>query len=459
MVGVANLLLGIYASITLFIFFSYALISLREDVIRAAGISGLMGTFGAGFFLAALALPLTMKWGILLALFLILLIILVLFFMPIGRIEHMDSDRKERFDERDIVFSRTRLEPGSKRYREYYETHPEKHPIDEKNRANPGLLSPKARKADPLIFPAAGACFDLTETLRDAVDGPIADDKMDASPGEFTSIIKGLALHLGAVDVGVAQLKKGHIYSHIGRGSGNYGDPIELPHRFAIAFTVEMDYALMGCAPDAPVILESARKYVDAAMIAIELGSLCRRLGYPARAHIDGNYRVIAPLVARDAGLGEIGRMGILMTPRLGPRVRLGIITTDLPLVPDPPFNGRGMIDFCGICLKCAENCPSLAISFEGRTQDNVGLRWKLDEDRCFSYWKVIGTDCGLCMTVCPYSHPDNWAHNLVRSMASRSGFARRAARALDDLYYGRKPAHRKPPDWVISSSLQHPND
>ncbi|MFQ6103859.1 MAG: hypothetical protein ACE5OP_06150 [Candidatus Glassbacteria bacterium] len=51
-----------------------------------------------------------------------------------------------------------------------------------------------------------------------------------------------------------------------------------------------------------------------------------RNLGYPARTHIDGNYRVVCPLVARDAGIGEIGRMGLLMTPRLGPRVRIAVV-------------------------------------------------------------------------------------------------------------------------------------
>ena len=51
----------------------------------------------------------------------------------------------------------------------------------------------------------------------------------------------------------------------------------------------------------------------------VQLAAAIRDLGYPARAHIDGNYRVIAPLVARDAGLGEIGRMGLLMTPRWVP--------------------------------------------------------------------------------------------------------------------------------------------
>ena len=84
-------------------------------------------------------------------------------------------------------------------------------------------------------------------------------------------------------------------------------------------------------------------------------GNLIRSMGYPALAHIDGNYRVVAPLVARDAGLGEIGRMGLLMTPELGPRVRLGVVTTDIPLVPDPAGYAPAVLDFCRACKKCIQ--------------------------------------------------------------------------------------------------------
>ncbi|MCJ7726848.1 MAG: hypothetical protein MUP76_10750, partial [Acidimicrobiia bacterium] len=42
---------------------------------------------------------------------------------------------------------------------------------------------------------------------------------------------------------------------------------------------------------------------------------------------------------------------------------------------------------------------------------------------------------------VCPYSHPDHPAHNLVRWMLARSGAARRAGLWMDDAFYGRRPA------------------
>ena len=117
----------------------------------------------------------------------------------------------------------------------------------------------------------------------------------------------------------------------------------------------------------------------------------------------DGNYRVIAPLVARDAGLGELGRMGLLMTPELGPRVRLGVVTTDLPLVADQAVRDPSVIDFCTNCKKCAEVCPSRAISFGDKEEVDGVLRWQIDSEACFTFWCKVGTDCARCMSVCPY--------------------------------------------------------
>jgi ferredoxin len=204
------------------------------------------------------------------------------------------------------------------------------------------------------------------------------------------------------------------------------------------------------------VVLESAHQYVRAAQIALQLGTLIRSLGYPARAHIDGNYRVIAPLVARDAGLGEIGRMGLLITPRLGPRVRLGVVTTGLPLIPDRRRDDTSVIGFCRICEKCADTCPGRAIPHGDRSEIDGALRWRIDSDRCFRYWNAIGTDCGRCMTVCPYSHPGSPPHQVVRWAIRHSGAARRAALWMDDLFYGHKPAPRPAPGWI--PRVEHEN-
>jgi len=419
----------------------FCIVSVREREPRAARMAALLAVAGSLPFFVAAALPHSIRIGVLAAIVIAGLVAIVLWQLPIGSSHHGNGRAERRVDERDVMFARARLRPGSPEYEAYYAMRPENKEGDDRTRSLPGLLSLDAAKADPVVFATAEASFAVCDALREEVDGAVAPDRRERPAPEMTAIVKRLALHLGARDVGVAELRPYHIYSHVGRGTGTWGEEIRLDHRWAIAFTVEMDYAAMRCAPEAPVVAESARQYVESAKIAIQVASMIRSLGYPARAHIDGNYRVIAPLVARHAGLGEIGRIGILMTPDLGPRVRLGVVTTSLPLEADVSTDDLSVIDFCTVCKKCAAVCPSRSIPLGGRTPIDGGHRWAIGADACFRYWNAIGTDCGLCMTVCPYSHPDNLAHNVVRGAIRRSGAARRAALWMDDLFYGRRPA------------------
>ena len=419
---------------------AFALVSLREGERRAARISALTGSAAIVVFVAGGALPDGARQVAVGVLIVVVLVMAVAWFLPIGVSGVANGRPDHRVDERDIMFARARLEPGTARYDAYYSAHPEHREDDDRTRSLPGLLSDDARMAEPGAFASARASFVLTEALKDAVDGPVAPITSEMTPEEAVRMVKSVAAYHGAVDVGITAVRDYHVYSNVGRGSGVYGAEIEMTHAWAVAFTVEMDHGIMRTAPGAPVVAESARQYVEAARIGVQLAATIRDRGYAARAHIDGNYQVIAPLVAVDAGLGEIGRMSILMTPQLGPRVRLGVVTTDLPLVPDTPGDDSTVLDFCAACLKCAENCPSTSIPFGDRESVDGGLRWTLDADSCFRYWNLIGTDCGRCMAVCPYSHPDNAAHNIVRWTLRRSGAARRAALWTDDLVYGRRP-------------------
>ena len=182
---------------------------------------------------------------------------------------------------------------------------------------------------------------------------------------------------------------------------------------------------------------------MNAGNIAVQLAMFIRNLGYSALPHFDGNYQVICPVVARDAGLGEFGRMGLLMTPELGPRVRVGVVTTDIPLVIDEYKYEPSVIDFCTICKKCADNCPSRAIMFEPMQEIGGVVRWKINHEACFTYWNIVGTDCGKCIQVCPYAHPNNLLHNLVRSGIKNSYIFANVALKMDDIFYGRKPDNK----------------
>ncbi|MGB5844054.1 MAG: 4Fe-4S dicluster domain-containing protein [Anaerolineales bacterium] len=438
-----------FALVIFVVFCIFSVTSYLEKEKRAMWISALITVAGTGIFILMTMLSGDLKALMLLLLGIGLFVILLLSVLPIGRIQKGNDIPGKRFDERDVMFARARLNPGSPNYQAYYEMRPENQKIDDNTRSKPGLLSPDAKLANEFLFASPEASFTLTEVMGEMVAGKPAERKITLPINEMTGYIKGLAGFYGALDVGITELHPYHVYSHIGRGPGIYGAEIPVDHEFAIAFTVEMDHAMVAANPKPPGAMETAKEYVEAGRVAVQLAAAIRQMGYRARAHIDGNYRVIAPLVARDAGLGEIGRMSLLMTPRQGPRVRLGAVTTDLELLVDERVPDMSVIDFCSICKKCAENCPSKSISFEDRQEVDGALRWRINPESCFLYWNVIGTDCGICMTVCPYSHPDSPPHNSLRWGIKRSGFVRRGALWMDDLFYGKEPPRKKAPEWT----------
>jgi ferredoxin len=373
----------------------------------------------------------------------------LLLVVPTGRRRSPGHEAPDaKIDERDIMFSRRLLEPGTERFDEYYARRPENKDPDDRFRTRPGLLKKGSNAYDPITFNAANANFKTVKQFHPIVDGEPVTKRTECDVAGITKFLKTWAQKLGAVSVGVTGLRDHHLYSHVGRGP-DFGKPVELPHRFAIAFTVEMSKEMIYSAPLGPTVMESAQQYLAAGTIAIQMADFIRRLGYPARAHIDGNYCVVCPLVARDAGLGEIGRMGLLMTPELGPRVRVAVVTTDLPLVEEDRRYDSTVFDFCRICKKCADVCPPRAISFEEPAEIDGVARWQINQEQCYTFWCTVGTDCARCVRACPYSHPDNVLHNVVRAGVRNSALFRRFALRMDDFFYGRTPPSAKIPDWL----------
>ena len=374
---------------------------------------------------------------------------LLVMLIPAGKNKSYKSPLPlRRVDERNTMFSRNELTPGSDAFEKYYKRNPENREADEHFRTKPGLLKPGTSQYKPIPFAAADASFETIAALKDKVDGKPSKTVVNTAPEKMSDYIKNWSKKLGAVDCGITELKDYHLYS-VGGRKERRDKPISNTHKYAIAFSVEMDKEMMAAAPSASIVMESGQQYLESGIIALQVATFIRNLGFEARAHIDGNYEVVCPLVARDAGLGEIGRMGLLMTPKLGPRVRISVVTTNLPLIIDKPLNDYSVIDFCTICKKCAEACPSQAISLAPQNKIDGVKRWQIDQEKCFTLWCSLGTDCGRCVAVCPYSHPDNLLHNIVRAGNKNSSLFRKIALQLDDYFYGRKPPPAEFPEWA----------
>ncbi|HUV26735.1 MAG TPA: hypothetical protein VMW34_05150, partial [Anaerolineales bacterium] len=275
-----------FALVIFVVFCIFSVTSYLEKEKRAMWISALITVAGTGIFILMTMLSGDLKALMLLLLGIGLFVLLLLSVLPIGRIQKGNDIPGKRFDERDVMFARARLKPGSPNYQAYYEMRPENQKIDDNTRSKPGLLSPDAKLANEFLFASPEASFTLTEVMGEMVAGTPAERKITLPIDKMTGYIKGLAGFYGALDVGVTELHPYHVYSHIGRGQGIYGAEIPVEHEFAIAFTVEMDHAMVAANPQPPGAMETAKEYVEAGRVAVQLAAAIRQMGYRARAHI-----------------------------------------------------------------------------------------------------------------------------------------------------------------------------
>ena len=452
--------------------------SIREDEPRAPKI----GAAGIGFHLAAgiliaawppVRVPLAWFFGS-------VLVVLTAFLIPFKRAARSlrgaagylgpAPSTFSPMDEREIMFARNRcLIPGSEQYRRYYEMHPEHREYDDRRRKRGGPLG-RPGSIDGSYRPNVAmlvSSFELPNMLGDKarVDpGSAASQSSYADkgsgppparldPARATKIVKGWARHLGADLVGICRIDPRWCYTH--RGEIHYGEweqwgtEIPKPLPYAVVVATAMDHDQVITAPHTPSVVESGYNYARGAYITTILSQWFGTMGYRAVAEHNRHYDLLMVPLAIDAGLGELGRQGYLIADRYGPRVRLFAVQTDMPLVPDSPVD-LGAERFCEACLKCAESCPSRSIPRDRNKKVDRGIeRWKLNEESCFEYWGRIGTDCCVCMAVCPFSRPYRTIHKLVKYILRRSELARVVFPYVDNALYGKRWKPRKAREWI----------
>lgn len=247
--------------------------------------------------------------------------------------------------------------------------------------------------------------------------------KIDESPEELSRLIKRAARFFGADLVGICRLNPNWVYSHEFNVITKDHYPIEIPRgcHNAIAMAVAMDYNLIRSSPTAAAAAASGQGYSQMAFIANALATFIRSLGY--RAIPCGNDTALSIPIAMAAGLGEWSRMGLLVTEKFGPRVRLLKVFTDMPLKHDE-FRPFGAVEFCQTCKICATHCPSRAIPDGDMTDEgpNISshsgiLKWYIDGERCYSFWAKNRMGCAVCIRVCPFNQRSGKIHDLARFM------------------------------------------
>ena len=193
--------------------------------------------------------------------------------------------------------------------------------------------------------------------------------------------------------------------------------PADLQPGTVRVISARMDYAPPGIADAWDVLGDGERAYISRyalgrdyhKLLRARLQKLADRIGavtgpFGHRVFTD-SAPVLEKALARNAGLGWIGKHTLLLSRDAGSWFFLGEIYTDLPLPLDVPAT-----EHCGTCTRCIEICPTRAI---------IGP-YKLDARRCISYLTIelrgaipeelrplIGNrvfGCDDCQLICPWN-------------------------------------------------------
>jgi epoxyqueuosine reductase len=244
--------------------------------------------------------------------------------------------------------------------------------------------------------------------------------------------IRRWARELGFADVGISGTDLGHDEAYLERwlADGHHGEmdymarhgtrrsrPAELEPGTLRVVSVRMDYIPPGTPNAWDVINDGKKAYVARYALGRDYhkvmrnrlqklaGKIGERIGdFGYRAYVD-SAPVLEKALARNAGLGWIGKHTVVINKRAGSYFFLGELYTDLPLPVDKPATAH-----CGSCRRCIDICPTQAIV----------APYRLDARRCISYLtielkgsipeefrapmgnRVFG--CDDCQLICPWN-------------------------------------------------------
>jgi len=220
------------------------------------------------------------------------------------------------------------------------------------------------------------------ESLVDNPDKPkfIADD-------EFIKEFEKRAHSIGIKAIGYSQLTPDLLIKD---------KFIQYPN--TIVLTMEMSQETIETAPGPEALEFNNANYEKLGNLTYKLSDYLREHGYATEvAHPFEGVINFSPL-AQKAGIGYIGKDGLLITPECGPRQKISAIFTSIANLPIKDENEHAWIpEYCERCGKCIKACPEKAL-IEIETCCG-GEEVKFIQEICIG----CSQGCTYCIEACPF--------------------------------------------------------
>ena len=169
-----------------------------------------------------------------------------------------------------------------------------------------------------------------------------------------------------------------------------------------IVLSMPMDGEKMNNAPSVETGKMVVDTYNELGIRANKVASFLREKGFAAQAcHPLGGSIGYVPLALK-AGMGWVGRHGLLITPEYGPCHRLAAVLTNISNLPVATENQHQWVgEYCDTCGRCIRTCPGKAI-LEKPIINTTGRKTHIEMDKCFPVFnKEYG--CSVCVKECMF--------------------------------------------------------
>ncbi len=179
--------------------------------------------------------------------------------------------------------------------------------------------------------------------------------------------------------------------------------------RYAIVVCQEMKKDKIDQAPEFEAGKEVMRVYGSLGLVVNEIARWLRKKGVRSHSNHPLGGLINTPSLAGKAGMGWIGRNGMLISKEYGPRQRIAPVFIEHKYFEFTDNRDHDWIeDYCKLCERCLKECPAQAIYPKSVVRfDNVPgidtMQSCIDRDKCFPFFaETLG--CSVCVKVCPFS-------------------------------------------------------